>query len=72
MLAVTGKSDLVTYDADHQLIAGIVNRAKPGWGKFVVLPNSDHLFHNFATEQDSLRNYQRGQLNIEFARLLRE
>jgi len=69
VLAVHGKSDFVTYDADHQLIADIINRVHPGWGKFVVLPNSDHLFHNFPTEQESLRNFQKGQFNNAFAKL---
>ncbi len=72
VLAVRGVSDFVTYDADHKLIADIVNRVHPGWGKFMLLPNSDHLFHSFATEQDSLRNFQRGKFNNDFAKVLKD
>lgn len=72
VLAVRGASDFVTYDADHKLIADIANRVRPGSGKFVVLPSSDHLFHNFATESDSLKNFQRGQFNPAFATLMKD
>ena len=53
VLAVRGASDFVTYDADHKLIADIVNKVHQGWGESMVLPNSDHLFHNFGTEAES-------------------
>jgi pimeloyl-ACP methyl ester carboxylesterase len=72
VLAVRGQSDFVTYDADHKLIVDIINRVNPGWGKFVLLPNSDHLFHNFPTEQESLKNFQRGKFNNDFARVMKE
>lgn len=72
VLAVRGASDFVTYDVDHKLIADIVNKAHPGWGKSVVLPNSDHLFHNFATEPESLRNFQKGKFNPAFAALMKD
>jgi len=72
VLAVHGQSDFVTYDADHKLIVDIINRVHPRWGKFVLLPNSDHLFHNFATEQDSLRNFQKGSFNNDFSRVVKD
>lgn len=72
VLAVRGASDFVTYDADHKLIADIANRVRPGSGKFVVLPNSDHLFHNFATEPESMKNFQHGQFNPAFATLMKD
>jgi hypothetical protein len=72
VLAVRGASDFVTYDVDHKLIAEIVNRAHPGRGKFVVLPDSDHLFHNFATESESLRNFQHGKFNPAFTALMKD
>lgn len=71
VLAVRGASDFVTYDVDHQLIADVVNRARPGSGQNVVLPDSDHLFHRFATEYDSLQNFQKGEFNTDFARLMK-
>lgn len=72
VLAVRGISDFVTYDADHKLIADIVNRANPGFGKFAIAPSSDHLFHDFATEPDSLRNFQRGKYNPAFSKMMME
>ena len=72
VLAVRGASDFVTYDVDHKLVADIVNRARPGWGESAVLPNSDHLFHNFATETESMQNFQRGEFNAAFAAQMKD
>jgi pimeloyl-ACP methyl ester carboxylesterase len=72
VLAVRGASDFVTYDADHKLIADIVNRAHPGWGKSAVLPGSDHLFHNFATEPESLKNFRSGKFNPAFIKMTKD
>ncbi len=71
VLAVRGASDYVVYDVDHQLIADIVNQRHPGRGRFERLPASDHLFHEFATEAESLRNFSKGQFNPAFTRLLK-
>ncbi len=70
VLAVRGASDFVTYDVDHRLVADIVNAVHPGWGKSLVLENADHLFHNFATERESMQNFQRGQCNPSFAKVM--
>lgn len=72
VLAVRGESDFVTYDADHKLIADIINRANPGRGKFMLLPKSDHLFHNYATEQESMRGWQKGKFNNDFAKVMKD
>lgn len=70
VLSARGTSDFVTYDADHTLIADVVNKVHPGWGKFVAIPSTDHLFHNFATEADSLKNFQKGTFNPAFIKVL--
>jgi pimeloyl-ACP methyl ester carboxylesterase len=70
VLAVRGASDFVTYDADHKLIADIVNKANPGWGTFSIAPDSDHLFHNFPTEQESMKNFQKGKFNMNFSHMM--
>lgn len=72
VLAVKGESDFVVYDVDHKLIADIVNRANPGTGKFVIAPDSDHLFHTFDTEADSMRNFQRGKFNPGFTKIMKD
>ncbi|MBX7133160.1 MAG: alpha/beta fold hydrolase [Fimbriimonadaceae bacterium] len=70
VLAARGISDFVTYDADHRLIADIVNKKNPGWGRFESVPNSDHLFHDFPTEADALKGYSKGTFNPAFTNLL--
>lgn len=70
VLAVKGASDFVVYEVDHKLIADIVNRRNPGKGKFAIAPNCDHLLQAFATEPESLRNFQRGQYSDSFATIL--
>lgn len=71
VLAVHGSTDFVSYEVDHKLIADIVNRAHPGNGKFVEAPNSDHLFHNFATELEAVRGYSKGKFNPAFTGILK-
>ena len=70
VLAVKGASDFVVYEADHKLVADIVNKKHPGKGTFAIAPNSDHLLHAFETEQDSVRNFQRGKFSSTFTTML--
>lgn len=70
VLAVRGGSDFVTYDVDHKLIADIVNKAKPGRGESMTLPNSDHLFHNYPNELEAVRGYSRGKFNPAFTTVM--
>ncbi len=72
VLAVRGASDFVTYDVDHKLIADVVNKRHPGRGKSLTLADSDHLFHQFATEFESMQNFQKGRFNPAFSRQLKE
>lgn len=72
VLAVKGASDFVVYEADHKLIADIVNQKHPGNGTFAIAPNSDHLFHAFATEQESVRNFQHGTFSNSFTTMLKD
>jgi uncharacterized protein len=70
VLAVRGQSDFVTYDLCHQLMADTVNAARPGFGKFVKLENSDHLFHNWPTEKAAQVGYSQGKFNPAFTKLM--
>lgn len=45
VLAVWGDLDFTTCEAEHRYIADIVNRAHPGNGTVVVLPNVFHAFN---------------------------
>jgi pimeloyl-ACP methyl ester carboxylesterase len=70
VLAIHGATDFVSYEADHQLIADVVNRVHPGWGKFASVPDSDHLFHNWKTEKESQSNFGKGKYTPAVADLL--
>lgn len=72
VLAAKGEADFVVYEADHKLIADIMNRKKPGTGKFVIAPGSDHLLHDFPTEKASMQNFQRGKFNPKFGKMMME
>ncbi|MBL8088351.1 MAG: alpha/beta hydrolase [Chthonomonas sp.] len=71
VLAVKGESDFVVYEADHKLIADIVNRANPGWGRFEIAESSDHLFNKWPSEKESLANWPKGEFNMEFTNMMK-
>lgn len=72
VLAAKGASDFVVYEADHKLIADIVNRARPGKGTWEIIPNSDHLFQEFPTEPESMRGFQRGKFTMNFSNRMKQ
>lgn len=72
VLSVHGASDYVSYAVDHELIADVVNRAHPGHGRYVSLPNSDHVFANWPTEAESMKHFPNGETNTAFATLVLE
>ncbi len=72
VLAAHGASDFVTYQVDHQLVADIVNRVHPGWGRAVTVPASDHLFSNWATEAESLKHWPAGTFNPAFIAVMKD
>jgi alpha-beta hydrolase superfamily lysophospholipase len=45
VLAAWGKAEYVSTEADHRMIADLVNRAHPGRGTFLALEGIDHGFH---------------------------
>ncbi len=58
VLAIWGKSDFVSTEDDHALIARIINRDHPGHGSFVALDGIDHGFNRAASRRES---FERGQ-----------
>jgi hypothetical protein len=65
-LAIWGKSDYVSHEDDHALIARIVNREHPGHGTFLALDGIDHGFHRAGSKQESFeraRSRQAGDFN---------
>src|SRR5262249_48340307 len=57
VLAAWGKNEFISTEADHALIAAIVNRHHPGFGKYVPLENSDHAFKKTTSTEDSFRRW---------------
>ena len=57
VLAIWGQNDFIASEADHPLIAQIVNRARPGRGRYVAVPDSDHAFRKTSSPQDSFRRW---------------
>jgi pimeloyl-ACP methyl ester carboxylesterase len=63
-LALWGKSEFVSTEADHALIAAIVNKAHPGHGTFLALDGIDHGFNRAASVEESFKNLgQPGEFN---------
>ena len=55
-LALWGKSEFVSTEADHALIAAIVNKAHPGHGTFLAMEGIDHGFNRAASPEESFKN----------------
>jgi pimeloyl-ACP methyl ester carboxylesterase len=56
-LAVWGKSDFISSEGDHALIAQIVNARHPGRGEFLALDACDHGFCEAATFEESFAEW---------------
>ena len=55
-LALWGKADFVSSEADHALIASIVNKSHPGHGTFLAMDGIDHGFNRAASQEESFKN----------------
>ncbi|HET9252993.1 MAG TPA: alpha/beta fold hydrolase [Candidatus Eisenbacteria bacterium] len=72
-LALWGRGDFVSSEADHRLIASLVNQSNPGRGEFRVLETSDHGFYRSASERESWERQGRpGEFNPEIVAVLKE
>ena len=57
VLAIWGNGDFIATDADHALIADIVNKARPGKASSIVLNGVDHGFRRVASIEDAFRRW---------------
>jgi dienelactone hydrolase len=74
-LAIWGKSDFVSNEDDHALIARIVNRDHPGLGTFLAMDGIDHGFHRASSRRESfqrLRTSEPGEFNPAILDVCRE
>jgi uncharacterized protein len=58
-LAVWGKSDFLSGEEDHALIARIINRAHPGRGVFLASDGIDHGFNRSPSQEESFQNFRK-------------
>ena len=65
VLAVWGKAEYVSTEADHHMIADLINRKHPGRGTFRALDGIDHGLHRAASAQDRFKEVNAG-VNSEF------
>ena len=65
VLAIWGRNDFIATEADHSQIAEVVNRARPGRGRYVALPGSDHAFRKTTSVEDSFRRWTTPSTEIE-------
>jgi pimeloyl-ACP methyl ester carboxylesterase len=72
VLAIWGKSDWAVDMAGNAWIAEVVNRVKPGNGKFVAMESIDHFFLRTATPEESYRYFKpvKGVPPTEFNRAI--
>ena len=72
-LALWGKGDYVSTEADHALIAGIVNKRHPGHGVFISMDGIDHGFNKAESQEDAREKFGKpGEFNPAIITTLRD
>ncbi|HBY64409.1 MAG TPA: hypothetical protein DEH78_31700 [Solibacterales bacterium] len=69
VLAVHGEYDWMMSRVDHELIAEVVNRLRPGTARFAAIPGTDHNFMSFETAEKAFRR-EGGRYNEEAGRTI--
>lgn len=67
VLAVHGEYDWIMSRADHELIAEVVNRGRPGTARFVEVPRTDHHFMAYDSAEQAFRE-EGGRPSLEAVR----
>jgi alpha-beta hydrolase superfamily lysophospholipase len=62
VLVIHGEYDWIMSREDHELIAAIVNRNRPGAASFVEVPQMDHLFGRHGSAEAAFRKMGEGEL----------
>jgi len=60
VLVIHGEYDWIMSREDHELIAAIVNRNRPGAARFVEVPQMDHLFGRHGSAEAAFRKMGEG------------
>lgn len=70
VLVVYGEHDHIMSREDHEMIAGIVNRRRPGSARFVAIPKMDHLFYTHESMEQSFKDYASGTFDPSLIALM--
>jgi pimeloyl-ACP methyl ester carboxylesterase len=71
VLAVWGRAEYVSTEADHRAIADLINAKHQGRGTFIALDGIDHGLHRAASAQDRYKQATSG-VNSEFNPVITE
>jgi hypothetical protein len=55
---------------DHEMIADIVNRRRPGSARFVAIPKMDHLFYKHESMEKSFKENASGTFDPSVTALM--
>jgi pimeloyl-ACP methyl ester carboxylesterase len=69
VLAVHGEFDWIMSRADHERIAEVVNRVRPGSARFVSIPRTNHHFWFFDSPETAFRQ-EGGRYSVEATQLI--
>jgi pimeloyl-ACP methyl ester carboxylesterase len=69
VLAVHGEYDWIMSRSDHELIAEVVNRVRPGTARFVEVPKTDHHFMAYDTPEQAFQE-KGGRYSAEATRVI--
>jgi hypothetical protein len=67
---VYGEHDHIMSREDHEMIADIVNRRRPGSARFVAIPKMDHLYHKHDSMEQSFKDYASGTFDPSVVALM--
>lgn len=70
VLVVYGEHDHIMSREDHEMIAEIVNRGRPGSARFVAIPKMDHLFYTHESMEQSFKDYASGTFDPALVTLM--
>jgi pimeloyl-ACP methyl ester carboxylesterase len=72
VLALWGKAEYVSTEADHRMLADLINRRHAGHGKFLALDGMDHGFHRAVSAEQRYKEVRSGSSAAEFHPLIVE
>ena len=70
VLVIHGEYDWIMSREDHEMIAAIVNRNRPGAARFLEVPQMDHLFGRHGSAEAAFRKMGQGELAGDVVELI--